>query len=117
MTSGQAAGNISSAHGLQSFGVFNDALDQWWVGSYQGNDGVDQEDKDSVLFTSGFIGQIFQAVLTWEIAISTITSDGFSWTGTNTDVFYFLALNLNGVNHFVGNFTKSTKPLAISGRI
>jgi hypothetical protein len=99
----------TNTYGNQSFGVFNDDLNQWWVGSYQGTELEDSEDeKDSVLYTDGFLGQMYQGNKTWSLAVTSITDTGFVWTGTNSDIFYYLALNLSGVGTFVGNFTKET---------
>jgi len=99
----------TNTYGNQSFGVFNDDLNQWWVGSYQGTEAEASEDqKDSVLYTDGFIGQMYQANMTWSLSVTSITDTGFAWSGSNSDVFHYLALNLSGLDTFVGNFTKET---------
>ncbi|MGD8765276.1 MAG: DUF2341 domain-containing protein, partial [Desulfobacteraceae bacterium] len=98
----------TNAYGTQSFGVFNDDLNQWWVGSDQGYNDATEQYKDSVLRTDAFIGQIYEGARTWSISVTSITDTGFAWSGSNTDAFYYLALNLSGLDTYVGNFTKET---------
>ena len=51
---------------------------------------------------------MYQGNKTWSLAVTSITDTGFGWSGTNADVFHYLALNLSGVGTFVGNFAKET---------
>jgi hypothetical protein len=101
-------GNAGSAPSTQSFGAFDRALNKWWVGSYQGSDAAAQNQKDSVLRTTGFLGQLLQGAIAWELSPTAVTADGFTWSGTNTDGFFFLLLGFNGGRATVGTFTKTT---------
>lgn len=106
MSAGLALGGAASQHAIHAgLGCFN-ATDEWWLATYQGQN--DNANKDSILLTSGFTGQLFTGAMTWEASFSAFTSDGFSWTGSNADGFYYLALDLNGAGTDIGNFTKST---------
>lgn len=105
-TAGLGAGSGTDASTLTSFGVFNDNLDEWFVGGFHGINAT--TNRDSVTFTSAFSGQYWETGLNWSSSISSILADGFTWTGSNADVFYWLALDVGGLQTAVGNFTKST---------
>ncbi len=92
--------------GLQSFGWLETVNGgEWWVGRNQGNNGADTDEKDSVLLQTGYLGQVFQGALTWEMSFSTKDASGWSWTGTNGDAFYFLAMTLGGRRCNIGTLT------------
>lgn len=93
--------------GTQCIGFFNAALEQFHHASYHGDDANDQTEKRSLLRSTGFCSQVVAGGLTYELSISTITVDGFSWTGSNADVMDVLGLNLKGVLTKLAVFTKS----------
>jgi len=105
ITAGLGLGGAPSQHSIHAFGCFDSNFDQWSLLSFHGADAADQTNKDSVLVTDGFIGQLFQGVRTWNAAITAFTRRGFAWSGSNADEFYFLALNLSGRKCFVGTHT------------
>jgi hypothetical protein len=45
---------------------------------------------------SGFCGQVDAGTLTYELAYEQTNSDGWSWVGSNTDYFFYLAMNFDG---------------------
>lgn len=94
--------------GMLSIGVFNDNLDEFHNVIFQGNDASDQTTKEALLRGAAFSGQLFAGSMTWESSVSAITSDGYAWTGTNTDVIDTLNFDLSGIDTFVGTFAKVT---------
>jgi len=106
-TTGYATNNAGDENGIGvSFGAFN-STDGWWdmrtggVGDYN--------ERDSRIRTSGCTGEVFNQGVTWEATSCTTTSDGFSWTGSDADRFFYLALDLpTGVLNEIGTFTKTT---------
>ncbi|MCG8432749.1 MAG: hypothetical protein MJA83_01810, partial [Gammaproteobacteria bacterium] len=106
MTSGQVLGSAQTDHTIQSFGCFDDSLNEWWVAA--DHEFTANTNKDSIVRSSGFIGQLFDGSITWEASVSTINADGWSWTGSNADGFYYLALHLGDAGSVAGTFTKST---------
>ncbi len=106
MSIGAPAGNAGYTDAAHGFGVFNINTQQWWIGTYQGNN--DAANKDSVLFTNSFAGALNNGALSWSARFTSMTLDGFNWTGGNGDVFHYLALNLGLAKNTVGMFTKET---------
>jgi len=47
-----------------------------------------------------FIGQAYLGALTWEASFQQTTSDGWSWDGSNTDYFWYLALHFQNDTAF-----------------
>lgn len=110
MSAGLALGGAASQHSINAtIGCFDDEAtpNEWWLATYMGQD--DSTNKDSIIRTSGFTGQLFTGAVTWEASITSVNNDGFAWAGTNADGFYYMVLNFNGeADTIVGNFTKST---------
>lgn len=114
-TAGLGAGSGTDTNSLTSFGVFNDNLDEWFVGGYHNNNST--ANRDSLTITSAFSGQYWVTGLNWSSSISAIQSNGFSWTGSDGDNFYWLALDVGGLQTAVGSITKSTDTAPVSQSI
>lgn len=107
LISNNSTGTATESFGTQSIGFANAALQEFDLTTYHGNNTSDQTQKRSVLRSTGFLAQVTTAV-DYELSISGVTSDGFSWTGTNADNFDGLYLNFNGVRTYITTFTKAT---------
>lgn len=114
-SAGLGAGSGSDTSTLTSFGVFNDNLDEWFVGGHHDQNTV--TNRDSLTFTAAFSGQYWETGLDWSASVTSILSDGFSWSGSNGDTFYWLALDVGGLQTSVGTFTKSTDSAPVSQSI
>jgi hypothetical protein len=107
-SAGLAEAGAPSQHSIHGWGCFDANFDQWCVLSFQGADTADQTNKDSVLFSDAFIGQLYQGARTWASSITAFTNKGFAWTGQNADAFYFLSVNMSRRKSFIGTFTSIT---------
>ena len=107
MSSGQAAGDATSQHTIACpFGVAN-ASSEWWVSDFGGEN--DRAQTSTQIRTAGFCGQRFNGAITWEASLTSFDAAGFTWSGSNTDVFWYMAIELpTGVESFVSTFSKST---------
>lgn len=97
LTQGSDSDNIFA---LRSWGLAN-ATDQCLLGF---NNGVT---RNCVAKSASFLGQVVDTSFTWEMAITALTSDGFTWSGTDGDKAYVMSLNLSGRATFIGQFTTS----------
>jgi len=109
MTSGQTAGSQNSIFSLSSFGWaerFSASTRQWWNGNFTGED--DATDVNGSIFDDGFVGQVFNNVRTWTMSLTTFDTGGFTWAGSDGDVFYYMAIELpTGIEAFATTFQKS----------
>jgi hypothetical protein len=88
------------------FGCFDGSLNQWWIGATSDSNGTGN--RSSTLRTAAFCGQYAAEAMTWETAVTAINSDGFSWSGSNADRFYYLAFSTGPWGVKVGNYAKTT---------
>ena len=108
MTFCDANGDPAENFGTQSFGCWNDTIEQAYWSSYLGNESADQATQSAAMSDDGSIGQVFQGSLTWELAVTSSGNESFSWTGSNADGFDYLAVNLAGIRTKISQFAKST---------
>jgi hypothetical protein len=108
LISHNSTGTTNESFGTQCVGFANASLQEFNLSTYHGNNASDQSAKKSVLRSTGFMAQVDGTGLTYELSISGVTADGFSWTGTNADNFDGLYLNLKGVRTYVSTFAKGT---------
>ena len=102
-------GDPPAGFGTGTCGCFNDNLEQISLNWYLGQDaGADQTTKSASSDNDSYTGQIINGAMTWTMSVTSITSDGWTWTGLNTAGFDYLALNLLGVKTSLQQFTKST---------
>lgn len=94
LTQGSSGDNVFS---LRTWGLAN-ATDQCLLGF------TNDETRNSTAKSGSFLGQIVGTSFTWEMQITALTSDGFTWSGSNSDSAYVLSLNLSGRNTFIGQF-------------
>lgn len=101
------AGDPASAQDFasMSFGVF-DGSNQWSLSSFSWEDTDPETDKHSVLGTDLCLGSLGSGGYFWEMTVPVLTASGFSWTGTDTDTFIFMAVNLSGAGTAIGAFIK-----------
>ena len=110
MNSGQGAGDLTSMHALYNvFGCaerFGGTTRQWRHVGFFGED--DRAQSSSSIQTDGFAGQVYNGSLTWSTSLTTFDTGGFTWAGSNTDQFCYMAIELpTGIEAFAGEFTKS----------
>lgn len=86
---------------LWTMGIAN-ATDQWVVS----HDGAGS-DKNAVQDQSSFLRQILGTSNTWTMSITSLDADGFSWSGSNADNAYVLAVRLATGLTFVGQVAKT----------
>jgi len=103
-TTGYTTVATDDTNGIYAFGVVNDS-NHWYLGTHQGSNNTV---KDGRLRDDGCLTQAYNNSITWEMTSCSLTSDGMSWTGTNTDEFNYLALNTGGQDVKVGTFFKET---------
>jgi len=110
MSSGQGPGCLGILHSIHTHGWATRngcATQQWHIDDFRGED--DALQVGGQLRDDGISGQRFNITRTWQMNISAFTACGFSWTGSDTDVFYYLAMKLPPcITAFVGNFQKAT---------
>lgn len=95
-------------HGIYSFGVVDDTS-HWHLSTHQGSNDTT---KDGRLRDEGCLSQSYSNSVTWEMTNCSLTSNGMSWSGSNVDEFYYLALNIGGQSTKVGTFFKETSGTA-----
>lgn len=91
-------------NGIIDFGVINSS-NQWYAGATHGTNNLT---KSSVITDDGCLAQTHADTATWQMTSCTTTSSGFSWSGTNTDQFGYLALETDTSDTSVGVFQKET---------
>lgn len=99
----------NSQHAFMSFGCAHDngaSIDQWTLFSYQGDNDLDS--IGSALAPAFNAGQYDVDYTAWQTTITAIGSDGFTWTGSNTDEIVALCIDFGTLGVDVGTFTKST---------
>ncbi len=94
LTQGSAGDDVFS---LRTWGFAN-ATDQCLLGF------TNDETRNCTAKSGSFLGQIVGTGFTWEMSITALTADGFTWSGTNTDSAYVLSLDLGGRGTFIGQF-------------
>lgn len=98
LTQGSSGDNTFS---LRTWGFAN-ATDQCLLGF------TNISTRNCTAKSGSFLGQLVDTSFTWEMVITALTSDGFTWTGSNTDNAYVLSLNLGGKGTFIGQFATSS---------
>lgn len=73
-----------------------------WVVSLDGDSA-----RNAVQDTGSFLRQIQSASNIWTMSITSFDADGFSWSGSNADNAYILAVNLTGGLTFVTQFERT----------
>ena len=78
---------------MLSFGMCVAGPTQCSIGArYDGTNRTSATDSTNFIAQFGNSGTVYD----WEMAITSINSDGFSWSGTNADLGYALSINLGG---------------------
>jgi hypothetical protein len=93
--------------GTVTWGFFNDQLEECLWSAYFGDDTADQAAKRRIANNDGYAAQTFNSGVTWTMSVTAINADGWSWSGSNSDGFDYLALHLAGVRTSIQQFTKS----------
>lgn len=93
---------------LGAFGFFDDDLAQCDVGWWADQTGGAHDAIVSVASPDGCALQCVGAALTWEMTVTSIEADGFSWSSSNADNVFFLSLNLSNIGTSIQEFIKST---------
>lgn len=104
-----ATGTADSAFGLISpVGFFTRQLTQCnlWMGFGSAATGL--TNADSVAVIDGFAAQHENLAYTWQAVIASVVQGGFSWTGSNSDTFDYLAVDVKGAGVEIGVITKTT---------
>ncbi|MBT4350010.1 DUF2341 domain-containing protein [bacterium] len=107
-TTGWITPASDDTNGISSFGVVHDS-GYWHLGTHQGSNNTT---KDGKLSSGGCLTQAYNNSITWQMINCVLTSDGMSWSGTNTDEFNYLALNIGGQSAKVDTFFKETTGVA-----
>ncbi len=103
--SGQTAGEVSDlTFAILSLGVCKDVgSPEQWCSAANFNDTT----RSSATKSGTFLAQPVGASYTWEMSITSIDADGYTWSGSNGDSCYVLALRMPGRQTFVGLFQKT----------
>jgi len=109
--SGQLAGDLATQHAIASpFGVaerFSGSTRQWCLLDFKGED--DHTDAGGIMIDDRFTGQRFNTTDSWELSLTSFNTDGFTWTGSDGDVFWYMAMELPaGIEAFATTFQKLT---------
>lgn len=93
-----------STFALMSYGICIDTGTpaQWNLATDQSG-----STRNSLLTDGSMLGQLQGTAFTWEMEITSIDADGYTWNGTNTDSANILALRLPGKQLFVDTFAKA----------
>jgi len=75
------------------FGVA-DGTTEWWGAAWNGRD--NSNSVDSQVDDGGFIGQHGNGFQHWESSLASFDADGFTWTGSDDDEFYYMAFETGG---------------------
>lgn len=96
------------------FGVAN-GTGEWYSASYHSDDGA-TINKGSTVLTSGVLGQWTAGDFgtpNWEMSSVTMGTGQFSWSGSNSDDFGYLALDVGDRNTYVDTLKKASSPQEI----
>lgn len=101
-TAGLVIPATDAAHAISAFGVVDTS--SYWM--YSGCQGSDNTVKDSHVTDDACLSQIHANATDWSMTSCTLTTTGMTWSGSNSDEFGYLALDLSGNDTAIGIFTK-----------
>ena len=99
ISSNQTAGSVSDttfARQVIGFAKGSGATDQHYMATDH-----DSADRNTSIVEGAFLAQLSATANTWEMAITSFDADGFSWSGTNADNAYVMAMHLDGAQIFM----------------
>lgn len=112
ITTGQGPGDLTTQFCINSMigcaERFSGSTRQWWLADFRGEN--DRLQVCGQVRDTAFIGQYFNAALSWELSLTSFDTNGFTWSGTDgVDVMYYLAMELpSGIEAFASTFQKAT---------